>query len=71
MASAPVPEVRQNFPRDCESGINKQIHMQLQGSYVYLGMVSFVVVCRLGFCAEREVYADDTRAPAVERIAFK
>ncbi|XP_071799891.1 soma ferritin-like [Asterias amurensis] len=38
MASTPVPEVRQNFPRDCESGINKQIHMQLQGSYFYLGM---------------------------------
>ncbi|XP_038054280.1 soma ferritin-like [Patiria miniata] len=31
--------IRQNFPRDCESGLNRQINLQLHGSYVYLAMV--------------------------------
>ncbi|GAB6031323.1 fts3-like protein [Chamberlinius hualienensis] len=33
-----VSVVRQNFHRDCEAGINKQINMELHASYVYLAM---------------------------------
>jgi len=31
-------QVRQNFHRDCEAGVNKQINMELYASYVYLSM---------------------------------
>jgi ferritin heavy chain len=31
-------QVRQNYHRDCEAGINKQINMELYASYVYLAM---------------------------------
>lgn len=32
-------QVRQNFHKDCEDAINKQINMELYASYVYLSMV--------------------------------
>lgn len=32
--------VRQNFHKDCEDAINRQINMELYASYVYLSMVS-------------------------------
>uniref|UniRef100_V9LBS9 Ferritin n=1 Tax=Callorhinchus milii TaxID=7868 RepID=V9LBS9_CALMI len=31
-------QVRQNFHRDCEAGLNSQINMELYASYVYLSM---------------------------------
>ena len=32
-------QVRQNFHKNCEDAINKQINMELYASYVYLSMV--------------------------------
>lgn len=32
---------RQNFHKDCEEAINRQINMELYASYVYLSMVKF------------------------------
>lgn len=36
--------VKQNFPEVCEKGINRQINMELYASYVYLAMVSEILV---------------------------
>jgi len=33
-----LSQVRQNFHRDCEAGVNKQVNMELYASYVYLSM---------------------------------
>ncbi|XP_056642109.1 soma ferritin [Diorhabda sublineata] len=33
-----MSQVRQNFHRDCEDGINKQINTELYASYVYMSM---------------------------------
>lgn len=33
-----MSQVRQNFHRDCEDGINKQINTELHASYVYMAM---------------------------------
>ncbi|XP_015178329.1 PREDICTED: soma ferritin-like [Polistes dominula] len=33
--------VKQNFHLDCENGINKQINMELNASYVYLSMAYY------------------------------
>ncbi|KAF2880472.1 hypothetical protein ILUMI_25702 [Ignelater luminosus] len=34
-------QVRQNFHKDCEDAINKQINMELHASYVYLAMAYY------------------------------
>nr|ACD12026.1 hypothetical protein [Isometrus maculatus] len=34
-------QVRQNFEKDCEIGINKQINMELYASYVYLSIAYY------------------------------
>ncbi|KAJ9595009.1 hypothetical protein L9F63_013675 [Diploptera punctata] len=34
-------QVRQNFHKDCENAINKQINMELYASYVYLSMAYY------------------------------
>ncbi|XP_067009166.1 soma ferritin [Anabrus simplex] len=34
-------QVRQNFHKECEDGINKQINMELYASYVYLSMAYY------------------------------
>lgn len=31
---------RQNYPEECEAGVNRQINMELYASYVYSSMVS-------------------------------
>ncbi|XP_014612393.1 PREDICTED: ferritin-1 heavy chain-like [Polistes canadensis] len=33
--------IRQNFHLDCENGLNKQINMELNASYVYLSMAYY------------------------------
>lgn len=32
-------QVRQNFHKDCEDAINKQVNLELHASYVYLALV--------------------------------
>ncbi|XP_078286544.1 ferritin heavy chain, oocyte isoform-like [Rhinoraja longicauda] len=34
-------QVRQNYHKECEDGVNKQINMELYSSYVYLAMSSY------------------------------
>ncbi|KAK7872502.1 hypothetical protein R5R35_014290 [Gryllus longicercus] len=34
-------QVRQNFEKECEDGINRQINMELYASYVYLSMAYY------------------------------
>ncbi|XP_020385485.1 ferritin heavy chain A-like isoform X1 [Rhincodon typus] len=34
-------QVRQNYHKDCEAAVNKQINLELYSSYVYLSMFSF------------------------------
>ena len=33
-------QVRQNYHRECEEGVNKQINLELYAMYTYLSMVS-------------------------------
>lgn len=35
-------QVRQNFHKDCEDAINRQINIELYASYVYLAMVRII-----------------------------
>lgn len=35
--------IRQNFSADVEAALNKQINIELYASYVYLGIVSFLI----------------------------
>ncbi|XP_051898835.1 ferritin heavy chain, oocyte isoform-like isoform X2 [Pristis pectinata] len=42
-------QVSQNYHKDCEDGVNKQINMELYSSYVYLSMQS----CDEWECAEK------------------
>lgn len=49
-------QIRQNFHKECEDAINRQINMELYASYVYLSMVShlytcIVFVCLIGVCS--------------------
>ena len=39
-----VSQVRQNFKEECEAEINRQINMEFYASFVYLSMVSGVVM---------------------------
>ncbi|GCB74899.1 hypothetical protein scyTo_0019681 [Scyliorhinus torazame] len=34
-------QVRQNYHKDCEDAVNKQINLELYSSYVYLSMTSY------------------------------
>ena len=36
---ATVSQVRQNYAKDSEEGVNKQINMELYAMYTYLSMV--------------------------------
>ena len=36
-------QVRQNYAKDSEEGVNKQINMELYAMYTYLSMVSSLV----------------------------
>jgi ferritin heavy chain len=36
--------IRQNFDQESEEGINTQINMELYASYVYLSMVSKILI---------------------------
>ncbi|XP_074088139.1 ferritin heavy chain-like [Macrotis lagotis] len=40
-ASAPPAGVRQNYHRDSEAAVNRQIHLELHASYVYLSMAYY------------------------------
>lgn len=35
--------VRQNYHKECEEGVNKQINMELSAMYAYLSMVSLYI----------------------------
>lgn len=37
-------QVRQNFHRDAEAGVNKLINLELYASYVYTSMVRFLII---------------------------
>lgn len=37
-------QVRQNFHKDCEDAMNKQINLELHASYVYLAMVNIQLI---------------------------
>ncbi|XP_013362534.1 PREDICTED: ferritin, mitochondrial [Chinchilla lanigera] len=40
-AAAGPPQVRQNFHRDCEAALNRQINLELHASHVYLSMACY------------------------------
>ena len=43
---ATVSQVRQNYAKDSEEGVNKQINMELYAMYTYLSMVRRNVFAR-------------------------
>lgn len=38
-----MSQIRQNFHKDCEDAINKQINIELNASYVYMAMVNITI----------------------------
>ncbi|XP_022088324.1 soma ferritin-like isoform X1 [Acanthaster planci] len=66
--------IRQNFSRECESGINRQINLQLYSSYVYLAMASYFnrsEVALPGFHSYCKGLSDSKRDVAMELMAYQ
>lgn len=42
-----MAQVRQNFHKDCEDAINKQINLEFYASYVYMSMVNMLKIDKI------------------------
>lgn len=42
-------QVRQNYHRECEDGVNRQINLELYAMYTYLSMVSSSLYVNLSY----------------------
>ncbi|KAJ8910419.1 hypothetical protein NQ315_013894 [Exocentrus adspersus] len=67
-------QVRQNFHKDCEDGINKQINLELYASYVYLSMAYYFQrddVSLLGFHKYFKEASEEEREHAYKLLEYQ
>ncbi|XP_018572775.1 ferritin, heavy subunit [Anoplophora glabripennis] len=67
-------QVRQNFHKDCEDGINKQINLELYASYVYLSLAYHFQrddVALLGFYKYFKEASEEEREHAYKLLEYQ
>ncbi|KAF7987531.1 hypothetical protein HCN44_003293 [Aphidius gifuensis] len=66
--------VRQNFHEQCETGINKQINLELYSSYVYLSMASYFARSDVALPGLHDYFkksSDEEREHAMKLITYQ